>query len=438
MFFRRKVQLLLMQSDESHVACLALFYCISSKNVTMTATPGSKAWLLRWLSLVLLVVQNALQALLIRYSKTRPNRVPFLMTSIVFFSESLKFVICIGLVILENGSVWRGFGEVYRGTVENLKDTTIVAGLSVLYTLQNILIIVSASNLNPAVFQVSYQIKIFTTAIFFVMILKRKLSRCQWFALFLLFVGISMVQVNEKLDTHPSPPVNVTSNHVSGTVAKSTDNYLLAYLQVLVVLLNSVTCLSLFKLYPVSAVISAPTAMSEHKKLNSFPHYTVVSMAVPDAFQCFERSSPCFAGMVSVLGATMLSGFSGVYLEKMLKSSNLSLWMRNIQLSFTGLPISLISMLIEDYERVRLNVFRDYDFLVWTIVLFFAIGGLLVAATIKFADNIQKGFATSISIIITSFAAVFFFDFRLTALFSLGTFFVLSAVFVFAKFPPKS
>lgn len=37
-----------------------------------------------------------------------------------------------------------------------------------------------------------------------------------------------------------------------------------------------------------------------------------------------------------------------------------------------------------------------------------ALGGLVVAAVMKFADNILKGFATSVSIVISSVVSYFF------------------------------
>jgi len=47
-------------------------------------------------------------------------------------------------------------------------------------------------------------------------------------------------------------------------------------------------------------------------------------------------------------------------------------------------------------------------------ILFQAMGGVLVAMCINYADNIAKNFATSISIILSFLFSVWFFDFKVT------------------------
>ena len=56
--------------------------------------------------------------------------------------------------------------------------------------------------------------------------------------------------------------------------------------------------------------------------------------------------------------------------------------------------------------------FFGYSGVVWAVVLLQAGGGLLVAMVVKYADNILKGFATSLSIILSCVASYFLFDFR--------------------------
>lgn len=64
-----------------------------------------------------------------------------------------------------------------------------------LYTIQNNLIYLAISNLDAAVFQVTVQIKLLTTALFTVIMLNRSLKFTQWVSLFVLFVGISIIQI---------------------------------------------------------------------------------------------------------------------------------------------------------------------------------------------------------------------------------------------------
>ena len=53
--------------------------------------------------------------------------------------------------------------------------------------------------------------------------------------------------------------------------------------------------------------------------------------------------STAVAGLLAVLCASVTSGLAGVYTEKILKGSDTSMWMRNIQLGQFSLPASLCS-----------------------------------------------------------------------------------------------
>ena len=62
-------------------------------------------------------------------------------------------------------------------------------------------------------------------------------------------------------------------------------------------------------------------------------------------------------------------------------------------------------------------------------------GGLIVALVIHYADNILKGYATSLAIIISAIVSVYLFDFSLTTLFMAGTALTVSAVFLYGWVP---
>ena len=51
-----------------------------------------------------------------------------------------------------------------------------------------------------------------------------------------------------------------------------------------------------------------------------------------------------------------------------------------------------------------------------------------MAMVIKYADNILKGFATSLSIILSSILSVFLFDYNITLMFTFGGVLVIGAV----------
>lgn len=201
-----------------------------------------------------------------------------------------------------------------------------------LYALQNNLAFYALTNLDPATYQVAYQLKILTTAIFSVTILHKHIRRKQWFALLLLFIGVSLVQLPQ-------------SN-------------------------------------PEASVIDA------------------------------NRDKNRLIGLLSVVACCMSSGFSGVYFERLIKfNANQSLWIRNFQLATFCLIISVIAMLYQDYEKIQaLGVLQGYSSLTWLVVFLQAFGGLVVAAVVKHADNVLKGFATSISIILSTILSYMLFD----------------------------
>ena len=124
-------------------------------------------------------------------------------------------------------------------------------------------------------------------------------------------------------------------------------------------------------------------------------------------------------GVTAVLVSAVVSGLTGVYFEKVLKdsASSVSIWTRNIQLSFYSLiPALFIGVIFNDGEEIAQHGFFDgYTGVVWAAIGFQAVGGILTSLCINYADNIAKNFATSISIIISFAFSVFFFDFTVTS-----------------------
>lgn len=143
-------------------------------------------------------------------------------------------------------------------------------------------------------------------------------------------------------------------------------------------------------------------------------------------------------GFSAALGACLLSGFAGVYFEKMLKGAEISVWMRNVQLSLLSLPIGIITCLANDFGKIQAKgFFVGYDAFVWYLIVLQAMGGLIVALVVKYADNILKGFATSLAIIISCVASIYLFAFNLTIQFACGAALVIASIFLYGFDPTK-
>lgn len=137
-------------------------------------------------------------------------------------------------------------------------------------------------------------------------------------------------------------------------------------------------------------------------------------------------------GLVAVIISCFMSGFAGVYFEKILKGSDVTVWMRNVQLSLLGIPFALCTVFIGDGAKVReKGFFFAYNGVVWFIVFMYALGGLLVAVVVKYADNILKGFATSLAIIVACVASIYMFAFVISVQFTCGTVLVIFSVLLY-------
>ncbi|KAL1022936.1 hypothetical protein UPYG_G00034430 [Umbra pygmaea] len=331
-------KLSVFQTDQSDLSCQNM---ASSK--------------LKYLSLGVLVFQTTSLVLTMRYSRTLQGDGPrYLASSAVVVAELMKIVTCVLLVFKEHNYSVRALNSILRQEIAHKPvDTLKLAIPSGIYTLQNNLLYVALSNLDAATYQVTYQLKILTTALFSVSMLGRRLGVYQWLSLLILMAGVALVQ------------------------------------------------------WPAES----PTA--------------------PEKEQLSAGSQ--FVGVSAVLVACCSSGFAGVYFEKILKETKQSVWVRNIQLGVFGLVFSLMGMFAYDGNRVQESgMFQGYTTVTWVVVALQALGGLVIAAVIKYADNILKGFATSLSIILSTLISYFWLqDFDPTSVFFLGAMLVIAATFLY-------
>lgn len=142
-------------------------------------------------------------------------------------------------------------------------------------------------------------------------------------------------------------------------------------------------------------------------------------------------------GFVAVTLACFTSGLAGVYFELVLKSStSVDLWIRNVQLSLFSLLPALFTAFAT--HQPHESMFAHFGGWAWATVATQVLGGLVTALVIKFADNILKGFATSLSIILSTLAGIWLFNdpFHLGS--ALGASFVLGATYAYNQSPNES
>ncbi|KAF0755860.1 UDP-N-acetylglucosamine transporter [Aphis craccivora] len=314
-------------------------------------TNHSRKSTLKVITLVTLTLQNAMVALSMRYARTRPGDM-FISSTAVVMAEVFKLFVCLILVYHTESISWKHFISLLNNTIiKQPMDTLKVCIPSLVYLIQNNLLYVSTSNLDAATYQVTYQLKIFTTAVFSVLILKRKLLRHQWIALVILILGVVLVQLNNSTD----------------------------------------------------------------KSQKTYPDQNRI------------------VGLVAALIACCLSGFAGVYFEKILKGAEISIWMRNIQLSFVSIPLGFVMCFVTDWNNIsNKGFFFGYDLYIVYLIILQAAGGLIVAMVVKYADNILKGFATSLAIVVACVFSMYFFDFTISIQFVVGTMLVMCSIFLYS------
>ncbi|KAG5338801.1 UDP-galactose transporter [Termitomyces sp. T112] len=340
---------------------------------------------IKYVSLVTLAVQNAALSIVMHYSRVSiPPSLAYSPAAAVFLNEILKGTISFLIALSRTREVveipwhrkslwgiicslpypgtrpfWTVCGEIFS------RDCWKLSIPALLYVVQNSLQFVAISNLPVATFQVTYQMKILTTAAFSVALLRKKLSPTKWLSLFFLAIGVAIVQIQTSGgDVRPKPTT-----------------------------------------------------------VGSAQEYQHVHIMNP------------MKGFGAVTAACFTSGLAGVYFEMVLKNSRADLWVRNVQLSLFSLIPALLPIIYSekpvDSQGFLYDLFRNFGTWAWATVAIQVFGGLITAVVIKYSDNILKGFATSLSIVLSFLASVFLFDFHITFSFIVGASTVLSATWMY-------
>lgn len=287
---------------------------------------------------------------------------------------------------------------------------------AVLYVLQNNLQFVAASNLDPTTFQVAYQLKILTTALFSVIMLRRKLGADKWAALVVLAVGVGIVQIQAREAQVVGirgigGSLQVQSYAGGGAGANGPPS--------------------------VGPLSSQPPPMPPRP-------FDSHRSPPPTPEGLDEHVMDPLRGFFAVITACVTSGLAGVYFEKVLKASSADLWVRNVQLSTFSLIPAITPVFLHCFKSSQggfesgssfsiINPFQHFGLWAFSTVGLQVAGGLVTAIVIKYADNILKGFAVSFSIVLSFIASIALFGYQVTLPFILGATLTISSTLIYNR-----
>ena len=327
---------------------------------------SASLYMLKAVSLFVLVFQNTGLVLSMRWSRTQSGPM-YEATTAVVLCEVLKLIVCL-LALLHSERGMSGMLLVLRTEVfGSAREVARVSVPAFLYTLQSNVLYIALSNLDPAFFQVLYQLKILTTALFSITLLGRKITVGQWGSLLVLTSGVALV------------------------------------------------------------------VLAQHRA-------TQIESSAGGAKQVGPSGSQGNVGLgcALVLALCLSSGFAGVYFEKVLKGSKTSLVVRNLQLGVVSLLLAILAMWRASGAEVRQHgFFHGYNVWVWATVSLQAFGGLVVAAVMRFGDNILKNFALGFSILLSHGLSMRIFGVRFSPTFGIGALLVIFATFGFNTYAPQ-
>jgi UDP-sugar transporter A1/2/3 len=139
-------------------------------------------------------------------------------------------------------------------------------------------------------------------------------------------------------------------------------------------------------------------------------------------------------------GIALSSGFASVYTEKVLKAqrsntvakANYSLAYMQVQLALVSLVILGFYAFIMDFEQIsQYGMLHNFSTGAFVSVFNSAIGGLVVAAVLKYADSVLKSYATAVSVVMTGVLSMMLFGTKLDSIYFMGIVNVVCAVLLY-------
>jgi len=210
---------------------------------------------------------------------------------------------------------------------------------AVIFLAMNLLSFVALHRISASAFTLIQQSKLIATAVLSRVVLEKRLSTARWRALFVLLCAVLIIC----FETRPSQRLAAQCDSAGASSSRD----------------------------------------------------PVADAATPESSAM--RAAEYVVGVSAVTLEAILSGFSNVYFERVLKSTSLSLWERNVQLAGYSLCI-YVPMALWEHG----SLLYGWSSLTWVIAFLGALGGILIGLVISYMDSITKNLALSVAIVLTA------------------------------------
>ena len=143
-----------------------------------------------------------------------------------------------------------------------------------------------------------------------------------------------------------------------------------------------------------------------------------------------------FAGLIAVSGASVTSGFAGVYLERLFKTCDkeVGIFGRNVQLAVFSLPIAIFWSLSDNFQGSwGYGLLQGFDSIIILVIFLQAVGGLIVGVVMKFASSVLKCFSIAASICLSVLISCHLGFHQMNTSLVMGTLLVITSIFMYSR-----